>query len=316
MAKAKSNKPHIERDRQQEVTDKIIAMLEAGRKPWINPWDKNAASMMGRPINATTGKPYFGINSIILLSSDLSMQTGDPRWCTYNQAAEKKWQVRKGEKAETIYFYSKIQLKKELDDEGNPKTIPLLKAFPVFHASQIDNIPEYVPVSRGHDWSVIDEARKIVENSGADVRIGGDKALYNPVSDHIQMPPKESFISPEAYAATELHELGHWTGHASRLARKFGKKFGDEDYAKEELRAELASAFIGAELGLTAELENHANYIGSWLEALRNDKREIWRAAKDAQQIADYVLGFHPDYKAETAPDEDVDQAPPMKMAG
>ena len=315
MAKVKSNKPPV--DRYQEVTDKIVAMLEAGRKPWINPWDKNGAAMMGRPVNAVTGKAYSGINHMILLSSDLAMQTGDPRWCTYNKAAEKKWQVRKGSKAETIYFYSRIELKNELDDEGNPKSIPLLKAFPVFHASQIDGIPEYVSVNRNHNWPVIEAAEEIIRGSGADVRIGGNQAYYSPATDHIQMPPKESFHTVEGYAATKLHELGHWTGHSSRLNRTFGKAFGDENYAMEELRAELASAFIGSELGLTAELENHTSYIGSWLEKLKNDKREIFRAAKDAQKIADLVLNFHPNYKMDAEPEETLDDdAPAMKMAG
>jgi antirestriction protein ArdC len=311
MAKSKTNKAPV--DRHQEVTDKIIAMLEQGRKPWVNPWDKQGAAMMGRPINAVTGKAYSGINHMVLLANDLSLQTGDPRWCTYNAAAEKKWQVKQGSKSETIYYYNQVQLKNELDAEGNPKTIPLLKAFPVFHASQIENIPEYVPTARNHDWSVIEAAEEIIRSSGADVRVGGNSAHYSPVTDHIQMPPKESFHTVEGYAATKLHELGHWTGHHSRLNRTFGKAFGDENYAMEELRAELASAFIGSELGLTAEIENHVSYIGSWLEKLKNDKREIFKAAKDAQKIADLVLGYHPNYKIEAAPEED---APAMKMAG
>lgn len=317
MSKATSKKNKAPVDRHQELTDKIIAMLEQGRKPWVNPWDKHGAAMMGRPINAVTGKPYSGINHMILLSNDLAMQTGDPRWCTYNAAAEKKWQVKKGSKSETIYFYSRVELKKELDDEGNPKTIPLLKAFPVFHASQIENIPEYIPAARNHDWSVIETAEEIIRSSGADVRIGGNSAYYSPSTDHIQMPPKESFHTVEGYAATKLHELGHWTGHTTRLNRTFGKSFGDENYAMEELRAELASAFIGSELGLTAEIENHVSYIGSWLEKLKNDKREIFKAAKDAQKIADLVLSYHPQYKIEAAPDESLEEdVPTMKMAG
>jgi antirestriction protein ArdC len=313
MAKSKERKQQI--DRYQEVTDKIVAMLESGRKPWQNPWDRAGAAIMSRPINAATGKPYSGINHVVLLANDLSMETGDPRWCTYNKAKEKGWQVKAGSKAETIYFYSKIELKSELDEDGNPKSIPMLKAFPVFHASQMDNIPEFKPVAKPHDWSVIEAAEEIIRNSGALVRHGGDRAFYSPTTDHIQMPPKEAFKSVEGYAATKLHELGHWTGHESRLARTFGKSFGDEAYAKEELRAELASAFLASELGVSAELENHKNYIASWLEALKNDKREIFRAARDAQKIADYVLGLHPALKTTLEAEEEV-EATPMKMAG
>lgn len=330
MAKKKAETTEIERDRHQEVTDKIIALMEQGKKPWINPWDENTG-YMSSPINVTTGKRYTGINHIILMSHDLALETGDPRWCTFAQATSKNWKIMKGAKSETVFFYKKITIKDKSaaddDDEKSSKTIPILKAYPVFHASQIEGIPEYVraqrpkPPGADFDWTVIDDANLIATNSGADIRTQGNRAYYQPKGDFIAMPEKEAFLSPEYYAATLLHELGHWTSHADRLNRPIKFLSQDkEEYAKEELRAELASAFIGSELGITADIQNHASYIDSWLRALRNDKREIFRAARDAQQIADYILNFHPSYDFEirgvnSKKDSEDNDGPTLGMA-
>jgi hypothetical protein len=103
-------------------------------------------------------------------------------------------------------------------------------------------------------------------NSGAAVRIGGDKAFYSPPTDHIQLPPDGAFRGPHEWVATALHELGHWTGYGSRLNRDMGKRFGSAGYAMEETRAELASAFLAGELGIPADIPNHASYIRNWLK--------------------------------------------------
>ena len=117
------------------------------------------------------------------------------------------------------------------------------------------------------------------------------------------MPPHETFSSPEGFAATMLHELGHWSGAKHRLDRDLSGRFGTASYAAEELRAEIGSALMCAELGLPADIPNHASYLQSWLGKLREDKREIFRAAAAAQKIADYCLAFHPEYRADTLPE-------------
>jgi antirestriction protein ArdC len=114
------------------------------------------------------------------------------------------------------------------------------------------------------------------------------------------MPPENAFRGPPEWSATALHELGHATGHERRLNRDLSKKFGSATYAMEELRAELGSAFVCGQLGLPVDLANDASYISNWLKALKDDKREIFRAAADAQRIADMVLGFHPDFAAKS----------------
>ena len=144
------------------------------------------------------------------------------------------------------------------------------------------------------------------------MRIGGERAFYSTSLDFIQLPNAESFHSPQDWGITVLHELGHWTSNVDRLDRDIKNRFGSEKYAQEELRAELASVFIGATLGLPCDVPNHASYIASWIKTLREDKREIFRAASDAQKIADYLLTFHPDYAHATQrvdPTDDGDGA-------
>jgi len=112
----------------------------------------------------------------------------------------------------------------------------------------------------------------------------------------ICLPPTSSFNSPESWGATVLHELAHWTSHEVRLNRELKGRFGSKEYAKEELRAEITSVFVGATLGFPCDVPGHADYLASWIEILKSDMREIFRAASEAQKIADYLLAFHPDY--------------------
>jgi antirestriction protein ArdC len=300
--------PAQRRDHYQELTDKIIAALDSGTAPWRRPWDKAAAGGVAAPINAATGHRYRGINLFVLGMSPLAFASNDPRWCSYRQAAARGWQVRKGEKATPVYFYKPIEIEDQTTDGGREtRRIPMLRTFSVFHASQIDGIPTLAPaVATKTVAHRIEDVEIIVQASGVAVRIGGDRAFYNPAFDFIQMPPDEAFHSPEQRAATLFHELSHASGHASRLNRDLSGQFGSVSYAKEELRAELASCAIGSVIGLPCDVPNHASYVQSWIGVLKQDRREIFRAAAEAQRIADYVLGFHPDY-AEAAEPLDAD---------
>ena len=138
--------PAQRRDHYQELTDKIIAALEAGTAPWRRPWDKAACGGATAPVNAATGHRYRGINLFVLGMSPLAFASNDPRWCSYRQAAARGWQVRKGEKATPVYFYKPIEIEdKTSDGERETRRIPILRTFSVFHASQIDGIPELAP---------------------------------------------------------------------------------------------------------------------------------------------------------------------------
>jgi len=315
MIKHRNGKPFSDRrDHYQEVTDRIVAALENGSKPWQQPWENGAPGM---PINATTDRRYHGINVLLLAMTSFALG-GDPRFCSYKQASDRGWHVRKGERGTTIFFFKRMLVEDRgaaPDAEDRTKAIPMLRAYTVFNGSQIDGIPAYIaPDTKEVPWRRPEAADVILTNSKAVIRIGGDRAFYSPSLDFIQLPEPASFHSAEKFAAIAMHEAAHWTGNASRLDRDLTGRFGSAHYAQEELRAELASVFIGGVLDLPCDIPNHVNYIGSWVAKLKEDKREIFRAAADAQRIADYLLAFHPAY-AETlddARDDSDDKAVPV----
>jgi antirestriction protein ArdC len=310
----KSNR--VPRDHYQEVTDRIIAALEAGTPPWRKPWDPNKAGGPAMPRNAATGQRYRGINVLTLGMSGLAFRSGDPRWATYKQAEDRGWQVRRGERGTTGYFFKRLELRDDSrpeDGEDAMRRIPLLRAFTLFHASQIDGIPAYVPPTVAEaPWRAPEAAEIVLANSGAVIRTGGDRAFYSPATDHIQMPPKAAFATAPGYCGVLIHEMSHWSGAPSRLNRDLGNSFGSHDYAREELRAEIGQVMVCAELGIAdCDFSNNAAaYVASWLEKLRSDRKEIFRAAADAQRIADYLLAFHPDYATrEAGPPESTPSA-------
>jgi antirestriction protein ArdC len=318
----------VPRDHYQEVTDRIIEALEAGTPPWRRPWDPDKAGGPAMPRNAATGHRYRGINVLTLGMSPLAFTSGDPRWATYKQSEERGWQVRKGERGTTGFFFTRLEVRDDTkpdDDEDSVRRIPLLRAFTLFHASQIDGITDYVPPTIEEvPWRAPEATEIIIANSGAIVRFGGDRAFYSPTTDHIQMPPQAAFATAERFCGTLIHEASHWSGAPSRLNRDLHNRFGSHEYSREELRAELGSVMVCAELGISdCEFSNNAAYIASWLERLRSDRKEIFRAAADAQRIADYLLAFHPDYAnslsgspENVADDGDSANAPPpMKVA-
>ena len=200
--------PH--RDPMQDFADRIIAELEKGVKPWVRPWDPEKAGGPQAPFNPVTGKRYHGVNVLILGMDMRAFQSGDPRWMTYQQTHEKDWQVRKGEKSTTIFFSKPYEVEDDEIEDGK-KTIKFLKQYVVFHASQIEGIPAYKPRTvEEAPWTRPEAADIILRNSGAVVRIGGDRAFYSPSTDHIQLPPEHAFRGPPEFAAIALHELGHY----------------------------------------------------------------------------------------------------------
>jgi antirestriction protein ArdC len=298
------------RDFRQEVTDRIINMLENGVAPWQKPWNPAEASL-GMPMNPTTGKVYRGGNAIHLIATGLCRGYGDPRWMTYRQAAELAWQVRKGEKGTQIEFWEmkagrdrsshatrpegrdEQQAADERDQVRESRLIH--RVYTVFNAEQIEGIPEWTPKQQTV-FEVVDAAEQILKNSGATIRHDqADRAFYHRSSDSIHLPPKQAFKDAAGYYGTALHELAHWTGHPSRLDRATlngSYRFGDTSYAKEELRAELASVFLAAERGIPHDPGQHAVYVGSWIKTLKEDKNEIFRAAHDASRAADFLLAL------------------------
>ena len=202
------------------------------------------------------------------------------------------------------FFYKKIEVgdrgegRGGAEGGGDRKVIPLLRSFTLFHASQIDGIPPYQPPTvEAVPWREPEAAATIARNSGAVIRTGGASAFYSPGTDHVQMPPLAAFRSPAAYASVLCHELVHWVGAESRLKRDLRGRFGSQDYSREELVAEIGQMMICAEIAIEdCDFTNGTAYIADWLGKLRNDSKEVFRAAADAQRAADYLLAFHPAY--------------------
>lgn len=283
------------------ITGKIIADLEQGVRPWMKPWSADhAAGKITRPLRYN-GIPYKGINVVMLWSAAVTKGYACPLWLTFKQALELGGHVRKGETGELVVYADRIR-RTETNDKGEDveRQIPFLKGYIVFNAEQCDDLPpHYYAKAEPPALSTaqrIDAADRFFAATGADIRHGGTRAFYAEGPDYVQMPPFETFRDAESHAATLGHEIVHWTKHGKRLARDFGRvRHGDEGYAKEELVAELGSAFLAADLGITPEVrEDHAAYIASWLEVLKGDKRFIFTAAAHAQRALEYLHGLQP----------------------
>ena len=278
------------RDIYQSVTEKIIDQLEQGVVPWVKPWSANPDPL---PRNASSGRHYRGINTLILgLEATLNGYASN-RWMTFRQALELGGCVRKGEKAiQVVFFGTQVAGDPEspvVSHSSKTKRIPFLKIFSVFNRSQIDGLGPEDATLTFDAFEPADRAESIVEASGIAIRYRGFQACYLPLLDQVHLPERFYFRDAAAFYPTCFHELCHWTGHASRLDRSMKGRFGDSDYAMEELIAELGSAFLAAHCRLDGQLQ-HANYIDSWLKVLRDDKKAIFTAAAHAQRASDYLL--------------------------
>ena len=282
--------PKPRRDLYQEVTDKIVASIEAGTAPWLRPWADLAE--MGMPQNGLSNRPYSGVNTALLFMASQAQGYDSNRWYTYKQAAELGAQVRRGEKSTAVVFFKMLQASERGNDATQEKsrTIPFLTEYRVFNASQIDGLAPEQKLVRS--WTPIEAVNEVVARLKPDIRFGGNRAFYavGHDRDFIQMPHEGAFPSAGDFSATLLHEISHWTGAEHRLNRQFGA-WGSENYDREEIRADLASSFLCAELGVPTNLDANAAYIGSFVRRLKSDKFEIFRAMKDASRIAEFVTG-------------------------
>lgn len=312
---SKSASPKL--DLYTRVTNKIVTDLEQGVRPWLKPWNaENTAGRITRPLRAN-GTPYRGINVLLLWGATLENGFTKPTWLTFKQAHTLNAQVRKGEKGSLVVYadtYRKTEIDTHTGEEAE-RDVPFLKAYTVFNVDQIDGLPAgyYAQADRPVETEDARDERleRFFRNTGAVIRFGGDRAYYAAGSDHVQMPPFPSFKDAESFYGTLCHELTHWTKSSSRLDRDFGRKhWGDEGYAMEELVAELGAAFLCADLGITPEVrEDHAAYIGSWLQALQNDQRYVFTAAAHAQRAVDFLLA------TQTTESSNPDSSQPVEAA-
>ena len=279
-----------------EVTTQIVAQLEQGCVPWVRPWAASSVSL-GLPRSAATRRFYSGINILILWDAVIRRGFASQEWLTFRQALSLGGHVRKGERGTAICYADRFIPKGEQDrakEQGSePNSVAFLKRFIVFNVEQCDGLPSHIvarpkPVTPSE---LSPEAEALIAATGAKFVEGGGEAFYHRGEDFIRLPYRETFLSPADYFCTALHEIGHWTAHPSRLNRDLQNRFGSSAYAREELIAELTSAFLCAHLNIVPQIR-HADYLGHWLQILKEDSRAIFQAASMASKASDFVLAF------------------------
>jgi antirestriction protein ArdC len=279
-----------------KITNRIIADLEKGVLPWRKPWSADHL-VTALPLSGSTGEPYHGINAIMLWLAAADKGYKCRYWFTFDQAKKLGGNVKKGERSETAVYYKTVT-KVEATEDTDAEYYRLARGYAVFNGDQCEGLPAKFYVEEPASIVTPKERHAASElffaNTGAEFRHGGNKAFYSPSQDFIQLPPFETFEDAESYAGTKGHEMIHWTKHETRLNRDYEKKkFGDENYAKEELVAELGAAFLCAILGITPETrDDHAQYIGHWLQVMKGDNHVIFSAASEAQKAIDFLQGL------------------------
>ncbi len=284
----------------QMVTDKIIAMLEAGTIPWRKPWTD-----AGLPKNLITGKPYRGVNVFLLASLGYSQNL----FLTFEQAKALGGSIRKGEKSQVVVFWKWLDVYRPdtTPPDEKKKQKPMLRYYHVFNVAQCNDLPQdRIPIiTRPNE--PIEVCERIVEempNKPTFQHIENE-AYYVPATDVLNMPDIEYFVESEAYYATLFHELLHSTGHKDRLNRKElvePTQFGSYEYSTEELVAEIGSCYLQSYTGIVKnDMANSAAYIQGWLGKLKNDKRAIIYASGLAQRATDYILNIPKPQKEEAA---------------
>ena len=271
------------------LTNRIVAALEQGVRPWTKEWKGNGS--FERPLRSN-GEPYRGINALNLWVAAEERGFNSPYWLTYKAAQALGAQVIKGAKSESVFYASTFN---KVEDNGDERQIPFLKATAVFNADEIEGLPAHfyartAPIVTVPHLTRHEPSEAFIAALGADIRHGGDRAFYVRNPDYIQLPDFEAFFTSEAYYGTAFHELAHWTGAPHRLDREKGNIFGDSSYAFEELVAELAAAYLCADLGVAAEpREDHASYIACWIKALKSDPKAIFKAAALAEKAVEFL---------------------------
>lgn len=280
-------------DLYSRVTNEIVQAIEKGAGKFVMPWH----GIYGRPRNAFTGDAYRGINTLVLWAAARNRGYASWHWATFRQWQDLGARVRKGEKATAVVFYKQVPVEAEDVKTGEPvaDTRLIARMYFVFNTAQVDGWAEPDHWPQGL-IGTHEEIENFISATGADIRCG-DIAAYMRSTDYITIPSRGRFVgtktstATESYYSTVFHELIHWTGHHARLARNLSGRFGTHDYAMEELVAELGAAYLCAEfLVLNMPREDHAAYIGEWLEVLKGDKRAIFTAAAKANEAVQFLM--------------------------
>lgn len=288
----------------EEMINSFIDCLKKDTIPWHRGWSSE------RPFNAVTNTEYHGANALWLTYNQQAQLYKDPRWCTFKQAQSKGWKIKQGSKGTKIEFWSLYdteekrkltrteakQLTDELtSEEFTNRVKPVSNTYTVFNGEQIEGIPLYeIRKNVLHLDEFLYGRNKLIENMKVGLKEGGNEAFYSIAEDMIVLPKINQFDNEFEYITTFFHEAGHATGHVSRFNREMPSARGTDIYAREELRAEIASAFAAQAFGIdytqNKYMENHEAYIQDYIKVLENEPNELFAAIKDAEKISDYLI--------------------------
>jgi antirestriction protein ArdC len=297
-----------------DITARIIQALEANLMPWRRPWHATAfGSQPGRHSNVTSQKPYQGVNPLLLELHALRLGLLSRWWGTFAQwhalgcrISKRPSGVEEGHWGCRIVFWkpiAKTVVDNQTGDEDEERFF-VLKTFTVFNADQVSGdaaVAFQVHEDEGQPHAEPDfqPAEELILSTEADIRYGGDRAYYRrptPVGsfpnhaegDFIVVPHRATFNPPGSFYETAIHELAHWS------EVRTGWDDQKNGYALGELAAEIGSCFVAAELGIPQGegLGNHAAYLRSWLDAMHGDRNYIFKAAKQASKVTDFLLSF------------------------
>lgn len=287
----------------KEIADEFLAALNENIIPWERPW------MAWQPVNISSGKEYHGVNRMWL--SYVAQKNGynDYRWCTFNQANENGFRIRRGEKGTKVELWAwyDIQTKAKLSyqeflelsskltnagEKWDERIKPISQVYLVFNAAQIEGVPEPERTAMPVREELLAGRDRLIESIKVNFTEGGNNAFYDINNDSIHIPEYGNFKSEYEYMATFLHEAGHASGAAHRLNRNIQNTFGTKEYAREELRVEISSAFTAQAIGIGGiqKLQNHKAYVQSWIEIIKNNPSELFAAIKEAEKISDYLI--------------------------
>lgn len=306
-------------EERRQLVSQIIENMEKG---YIMPKPKWGVSPFTFH-NPVSHAKYHGANMIKLYLHSAANNYTDTRFMTYKQAQSMGWQVKKGEKGIRLekFIFTK-QVEQENPDTGQMEKVsvplqrPMVNTFVVFNASQVEGIEPLEEMKPMEHNEVLEIADQLIASSECPVREEPQgKAYYRPASDTIVLPPRNAFISQEAFATTLMHEMVHSTGHQSRLNRPMLSRFGTQEYALEELRAELGALFMGTDLGIEGSqelLDSHTGYLESWIKVLKDDPNELFRACSDAQKAVERLSNNLEQYREQFQERETVRE--PVKM--
>jgi antirestriction protein ArdC len=300
---------HARRDHLQEFYDELTGIVlkgleETGKLSWQQPWDESKCGTPHSPFNPVTKTVYKASNFLRLALDPRTYTTGDPRFLTFKNAIDNDWQVRKGSHGIHLIHWG-VRKAEETESEDQPAhRFMQPHPFVVFHASDVEGIPVYVPPEAPPrpQWEKPSEVVAILDGFGVPIREVGEKAYYSPSLDYIGLPPMGAFPSAAHWSAVAIHEAGHATGAKHRLNRDQSGSFGSAKYAEEEMVAELLSLYVNSQLGLPVNTENHIAYLDHWIGKLKGDKKFLGKSAAEAQKGATLLLSYLPAVDLEPEP--------------